>query len=98
MSGPGADIESRVGDLLREAAETHHRVYRIVDGADEDWASWYSNWLTMLSELPDLLGASPPRSEVTYLLVAADREFSERDPDEPWERFYARRIVEHFAS
>jgi hypothetical protein len=98
MSGPGVDIESRVGEVLHEAAETHHRVYRIVDGADEDWASWYSNWLTTLSELPDLLGSSPPRSEVTYLLVGADREFSERDPDEPWERFYARRIVEHFAS
>ena len=28
-----------IADLLHEAAETHHRVYRIVDGADRDWAS-----------------------------------------------------------
>jgi hypothetical protein len=27
-----------LGDLLHEAAETHHRVYRITDGDDPDWA------------------------------------------------------------
>ena len=30
-----------VAALLHEAAETHHVVYRIVDGVDPDWASWY---------------------------------------------------------
>jgi hypothetical protein len=98
MSAPATDVATRVSELLHEAAETHHRVYRIVDGADEDWASWYSTWLTTLSELPDLLGSPPPRSEVTYMLVALDKEFTERKPDEAWELYYARRIVEHFSS
>jgi hypothetical protein len=31
-----------IADLLHEAAETHHVVYRIVDGDDPDWASWYA--------------------------------------------------------
>ncbi len=31
----------QISQLLHEAGETHHRVFRIVDGADEDWASWY---------------------------------------------------------
>ena len=31
----------KVSELLHEAAETHHRVFRITDGADDDWASWY---------------------------------------------------------
>ena len=44
-----ADIE-RIADLLQEAGETHHQVFRITDGADEDWASWYSDWLVNLSE------------------------------------------------
>ena len=35
--------------ILREVAETHHRVFRLVDGADEDWASWYADWLVNLS-------------------------------------------------
>jgi hypothetical protein len=31
----------KVADLLHEAAETHHIVYRISDGTDPDWASFY---------------------------------------------------------
>jgi hypothetical protein len=98
MSAAASDTVMRIGELLHEAAETHHRVYRIVDGADEDWASWYSTWLTRLSELPDLLGSTPTRSEVTYLLVALNKEFTNSDSDDAWERYYARRIVEHFTS
>ena len=45
--------QTRVSDLLHEAAETHHRVFRISDGADDDWASWYAQWLVTLSELPE---------------------------------------------
>jgi hypothetical protein len=29
----------RISGLLHETGETHHRVFRIVDGADDDWAS-----------------------------------------------------------
>lgn len=43
------DTVSTVSDLLHEAGETHHNVYRIVDGADDDWASWYAHWLITLS-------------------------------------------------
>src|SRR5262249_28376806 len=60
----------QIGRLLHEAGETHHHVFRIVDGADEDWASWYYDWLINLSELPSLLGTKPVRSELTYLLVS----------------------------
>ena len=52
-----------VPDLLHEASETHHIVYRIVDGDDPDWASWYAGWLLSHSELPQLLG--PHRSAAT---------------------------------
>jgi len=33
----------QVSDLLCEVGETHHRVCRIVDGPDDDWASWYAD-------------------------------------------------------
>jgi hypothetical protein len=33
---------TKVGELLHEAAETHHQVFRIRTGADDDWASWSS--------------------------------------------------------
>jgi hypothetical protein len=87
----------QISDLLHEAAETHHRVYRIVDGADDDWASWYANWLATLSELPDLLGAKAVRSELTYLLVSLDKNYTAEQPGESWESYYARRIIDHFS-
>jgi len=84
--------------LLHEAGETHHRVFRITDGADNDWASWYAQWLVTLSELPDLLGAKPVRSELTYLLVSLHKQYTEEHPGEPWESYYAGRILRHFRS
>jgi hypothetical protein len=89
------DLEG-VAALLHEAAETHHIVYRIVDGNDPDWASWYADWLINLSELPRLLGRKPVRSELVFMLVTLDREFDDSKVAEPWERFYAGRLLEEF--
>ena len=84
----------QVAELLHEAAETHHRVFRITGGADEDWASWYADWLLKLSELPELLGAAPVRSVLVYELVALDRQYTTKPRDESWESFYARELIE----
>ena len=102
MSAATSDQRARVdpapiADLLREVGELHHRVYRITDGEDADWPSWYAHWLVELSELPQLLGRKPVPSELVYLLVLLDREVAADGVEEPWEQFYARRLVEHFA-
>jgi hypothetical protein len=89
---------AKVSELLHEAAETHHVVYRITDGTDADWASWYASWLTDLSELPDLLGAKPVRSELVYHLVRLDKEYTERSPEERWEDYYAADLVSTLGS
>ena len=89
--------QQKVSELLHEAGETHHRVFRIVDGADDDWATWYADWLVNLSELPALLGAKPPRSELTYLLVGLGKQYAAEATGEPWETHYARRIIEQLA-
>ena len=83
-----------VADLLREVGDLHHRVYRITDGEDADWATWYATWLVDLSELPRLLGCEVVRSDLVHLLVDLGREPAD---DEPWEQRYARRIVRHYA-
>jgi hypothetical protein len=87
-----------VSELLHEAGETHHRVYRIVDGTDPDWASWYADWLIDHSEVPQLLGTTPVRSELVYMLVRLDKEFTERSEAGMWEDYYAAALVEHFRS
>ena len=92
------DTLDQASRLLHEAAETHHRVFRIVDGADDDWASWYADWLVNLSELPTLLDMKPVRSELTYLLVSLDKEYTASHPSQPWEAYYAQRILGHFGS
>jgi hypothetical protein len=94
----GVTDAGRVAELLSEAAETHHRVYRMTDGEDADWATWYATWLVDLSEIPDVLGRKPVRSELVYLLVLLDKEVTDQQIAEPWQQYYARRIVDHFSS
>jgi hypothetical protein len=86
----------RISALLHEAAETHHVVYRIVDGDDPDWASWYADWLLDHSELPDELGGAPVRSHLVYALVELDLNFTADSPGGRWEDYYAAGLVERF--
>ena len=86
-----------VADLLHEAAETHHVVYRIVDGDDPDWASWYADWLLTLSELPQLIGSTPVRSHLVHALVELDRVYTTEPREERWEDWYSERLIDRFA-
>lgn len=91
------ETAAKIAELLHECGETHHVVYRITDGADDDWASFYSDWLVNHSELPDLLATEPVRSELTYMLVRCDKEFTSDEPGGRWEDYYAQKLVEHFS-
>ena len=82
-----------IAGLLHEAAETHHVVFRIVDGDDPDWASWYADWLLDLSELPGLLGRVPVRSHLVSALVQLDRDYLASGSEEPWESWYAKGLT-----
>jgi hypothetical protein len=86
------DAVRRIAELLHEAGETHHVVYRITDGDDPDWASWYADWLLDLSELPEALGARPVRSHLVHALVELDRAYTKAGSEEPWEEWYAARL------
>lgn len=89
------ETTQKISALLHEAGETHHIVYRITDGEDPDWASFYADWLIQHSELPELLGGAPVRSELVFELVSLGREFG---ADQGWEDRYAERLVERFRS
>ncbi len=89
------DGVARISAVLREAAELHHRVYRIVDGRDPEWASWYADWLIHLSQLPSLLGTTPLRSELVSMLIKLDREYAAQKPEEPWDQYYAEQLAGH---
>ena len=87
-----SDQARRIAELLHEAAETHHTVYRITAGDDPDWASWYADWLLNLSELPELLDRPLVRSHLVHALVGLDRDYVAAQPSEPWEDWYAARL------
>src|SRR6185369_15870683 len=84
----GAIMAATMTEVMHDAGEVHGIVHKIVNGDDADWASWYSDWLINLSPLPDLLGFRPVRSELTYVLVQLDKDFTAQKPDQSWEEFY----------
>ena len=90
------DKVRKISDLLHEAGVTHHIVYRIVDGEDPDWASWYADWLLDHSELPQILGGSPVRSHLVAALVRLDREFVTEKMAGKWEDYYAKELLKEF--
>lgn len=90
------DRAEKIAALLREAGEVHHAVWRITGGDDPDWPTWYADWLVSLSELPDVLGTTPVRAELTWLLVQLDKDYTASGSDQPWQDWYAERIAGHF--
>jgi hypothetical protein len=97
MPGTQADVDA-IAALLDEVAETHHRVYRITDGEDADWASWYADWLLDLSELPGRLGVRPVRSHLVHALVELDADFRTNDVEGRWQDYYALGLMDRFTS
>ena len=89
--------KDEIARLLHEAAETHHIVFRLTDGEDADWASWYADWLLGHSELPELLGGAPVRSHLVHALVELDRAYPAGGA-QPWEDAYAAGLIARFAS
>jgi hypothetical protein len=87
---------SRISELLAEAGELHHSYYRLTDGADDDWASFYAEWLVSNSELPETLGSAPTRSHLVHELVESERALADAAPDARWQDVYAERIVARF--
>ncbi len=88
--------EAELADLLHEVGETHHVVFKISDGDDPDWASWYTDHLLRLTPFPQWMGQPVVRSELVYWLVRLDKEYTERQPAERWEAYYARALLARF--
>jgi hypothetical protein len=89
---------TRVGEIVHEAAETHHVVYRIANGADGDWASWYGDWLVRLSELPQGPDVTPLCIGPVYLLVRLVNGHEGAEARRGVGVLLRRAIVEHFSA
>jgi NAD(P)H-hydrate epimerase len=87
------DRVEQVAELLHQAGEIHHAVFVDTEGADDDWASFYSDWLLAHSPLPELLGRAPVRSHLTRDLVVYDEQYTAEHPVEAWHRWYASKLI-----
>jgi hypothetical protein len=90
------NIATNLAQLLHQVGEVHHVVFADTDGNDEDWATFYSDWLLAHSELPHLLGHTPIRSHLTSDLVQLDQAYTAASPSEPWPNWYAHRLIEKY--
>jgi hypothetical protein len=87
------DPATRIAELLHQVGEVHHVVFADTDGNDDDWATFYSDWLLRHSDLPRLLARRPVRSHLTRDLVDLDGQYTTEAPSEPWPAWYAERLL-----
>jgi hypothetical protein len=83
-------------DLLREATETHHLVFRIVDVPTMTGRRGTRRGSWSIPICRTFLGARPV--ELTWMLVQLNKEYNDQKPDEPWEAWYAPHLVAHFTT
>ena len=86
---------SAIADVLHDASETHHIVFKIVDGEDADWASWTRTGYSALG-LPELLGRAPCAASLSiywFLRQAVRRGLD----DGRWEDYYAGALIDALA-
>ncbi len=83
----------RIAEVLYQAGEVHHTVFADTDGSDDDWATFYSDWLLAHSDLPRLVAKRPVRSHLTRDLVELDEEYTRQSPGDPWPTWYAQRLA-----
>ena len=81
------DRAKRLAELLKEAGDAHHQAYSHTNGEDPEWPLWYAGYLH--ERIAPLFDTPFTRSELVYLLVAAEREQAARDPKADWPVFYA---------
>jgi len=91
------DNTMQVANLLQKAGDVHHQVFADTDGNDEDWATFYSDWLLAHSNLSQLLGRRPIRSHLTRDLVELDTEYTSKAAADPWPAWYAQRLIAKYA-
>jgi hypothetical protein len=83
--------EQELAELLVETGHAHHAAYAASDGVDPEWAGWYGPYLQ--ARVGDRLGRRVTRSELTYLLIRAEREHNAADDDSSWPGYYAAVIL-----
>ena len=85
-------ITQQLTELFKETGHMHHRAFLDSDGYDPEWPLWYAEY--MHEKVMDIIDAELTRSELVYLLVAADLDHRDEAPGEEWTTFYGEFLME----
>src|SRR5579864_7259642 len=88
MAADRTKVAATLAELLHQTAEDHHVAYKATDGVDPDWSIWYAGRLLECG-IERLLDATLLKSDLIYLLVAADKQINHDAPGARWEQLYA---------
>jgi hypothetical protein len=92
MTTERSALISSLAQLLHQTSEDHHVAFKETDGVDPDWSIWYADHL-IENGIEKMLDARLLKSDLIYLLVAADKEINAHAPGAHWEPWYAYRLA-----
>lgn len=79
-------------ELLKEVGPAHHQAFIETDGYDLEWPMWYADF--MHDKIMDILDVEFTKSELIFLLVSADLEHQDEEPESDWPPYYAKFLSE----
>ena len=90
-----AEYESQLTELFTETAKAHHEAFAATDGNDPEWPIWYAEYLQ--EAISEILQNRFLKRNLIYCMMNADFEYTARETDDPWQKFYSDHFIEHFA-
>ncbi|HEX6303875.1 MAG TPA: hypothetical protein VFZ76_06780 [Anaerolineales bacterium] len=88
------NLAQQLEELFRETGKAHHQAFIETDGADPDWPIWYAEYAC--EKLARLLKANFTKSELVYLIVAAEKERGLRAPGSDWPVYFTRFFLKRY--
>ncbi len=89
------EFENQLTELFTETAMAHHEAFVATDGNDPEWPIWYADYLQ--EPISEVLHNRFLKSSLIYCMMNADFEYTAREVDVPWQKFYSDHFIEHFA-
>lgn len=90
-----ADFERRLSKLFTETATAHQEAFAATDGNDPEWPIWYADYLQ--EPISEILHTRFLKSSLIYCMMNADFEYTAREGDVQWQKFYSEHFIERFA-
>ncbi len=90
------EYESQLSELFTQSERAHHEAFVATDGDDDDLPIWYAEFLQ--KPLSEILDTRFTKSNLIYCLMNADFEFTAREIDTQWQKYYSKHFIDHYAT